>query len=104
MKVFSDSQLPVYQVIGQTLLVHWDAKEVPAPSMGEPRTQWEQNEAVCDVADSYAQLVAKIITSVYDHNAEFAAINDGGEKYQAYQAFRVQAKSLAQGWVDQSGL
>lgn len=104
MKVFSDSQLPVYQVIGQTLLVHWDAKEVPAPSMGEPRTQWEQNEAQCNVADSYGQLVAKIIGSIYDYNAEFASINDGGEKYQAYQAFRVQAKSLAQGWVDQSGL
>jgi len=99
MKVYSDTQLPTYQVIGQSLLIHWDAQQVPAPSFGEPRTQWEQNEAACDVADSYNQLVAKIIGSVYDYNAEFAAINDGGEKYATYQAFRTQAKALANGWI-----
>jgi len=66
----------------------------------EPRTQWEQNEALCNVSDSYGQLVAKIIGSVYDYNAEFAAINDGGEKYAAYQAFRAQAKQLANGWLN----
>lgn len=101
MKVYSSEQLPAYQVSGQELRIHWDAQEVPAPSMDdEPRAQWEQNEALCNVSDSYGQLVAKIIGSVYDHNAEFAAINDGGEKYEAYQAFRTQAKTLAQGWVD----
>lgn len=102
MKVYSSEQLPTYQVSGQELRIHWGAKEVPAPSMDdEPRTQWEQEEALCDVSDSYGQLVAKIIGSVYDYNAEFAAINDGGEKYTAYQAFRTQAKALAQGWIDQ---
>lgn len=101
MKVYSDTKLPTYQVIGQSLLIHWDAQEVPAPSMNdEPRTQWVQNEALCNPADSYGQLVAKIIGSVYDYNAEFAAINDGGEKYAEYQAFRAQAKALAQGWID----
>ncbi len=102
MKVYSDTQLPTYQVIGQSLLIHWDAQEVAAPSIGEPRTQWEQNEAQCNVADSYGQLVSKIIGSVYDYNAEFAAINDGGDKYAAYQAFRAQAKSLANGWLTQA--
>ena len=101
MKVYSDTQLPTYQVIGQSLLIHWDAQQVSAQSIGEPRQQWEQNEAACHVADSYGQLVAKIIGSMYDYNAEFAAINDGGEKYQAYQAFRTQAKSLANGWINQ---
>ena len=101
MKVYSSEQLPVYQVSGQELRIHWDAQEVPAPSMDdEPRTQWEQNEALCHVADGYGQLVAKIIGSVYDYNAEFAAINDGGEKYATYQAFRVQAKALAKGWIN----
>jgi hypothetical protein len=98
MKVFSNTQLPTYEVSGQVLRIHWDAQEVPAPSFDEPRTQWEQNEALCQVSDSYGQLVAKIIGSVYDYNAEFAAINDGGEKYATYQAFRVQAKALAEGW------
>lgn len=100
MKVFSNTQLPTYQVSGQDLRIHWDAQEVPAPSIGEPRMQWEQNEALCQVSDNYGQLVAKIIGSVYDYNAEFAAINDGGEKYTAYQAFRTQAKALAEGWIN----
>lgn len=101
MKVYSSEQLPTYQVSGQELRIHWDAQEVPAPSMDdEPRTQWEQNEALCNVSDSYGQLVSKIIGSVYDYNAEFAVINDGGERYEAYQAFRIQAKALAQGWMD----
>jgi ATP-dependent protease HslVU (ClpYQ) peptidase subunit len=97
MKTYSAEQLPTYQVSGQELRIHWDAKEVP----DESSTQWEQQEALCNVSDSYGQLVATIIGSVYDHNAEFAAINDGGEKYHAYQAFRVQAKALAKGWLDQ---
>jgi hypothetical protein len=100
MKVYSSEQLPTYQVSGQELRIHWDAQEVPAPSMDdEPRTQWEQEEALCGVADNYGQLVSKIIGAVYDQNAEFAAINDGGQKYEAYQAFRVKAKALAKGWA-----
>jgi len=101
MKVYSSEQLPVYQVSGQELRIHWDAQEVSTSGIDdEPRTQWEQNEALCNVSDSYGQLVAKIIGSVYDYNAEFAAINDGGEKYAAYQAFRAQAKQLADGWLN----
>jgi len=103
MKTYSAEQLPTYQVSGQELRIHWDAKEVPAPGMDEPFTQWEQEEALCGVSDSYGQLVAKIIGAVYDHNAEFAAINDGGDKYAAYQAFRTQAKALAQGWAPRTG-
>jgi hypothetical protein len=34
------------------------------------------------------------------YNAEFAAINDNGEEYDAYQAFRTQSKALAQGWAE----
>jgi len=100
MKTYSSEQLPTYQVSGQELRIHWDAKEVPAPGMDELSTQWEQEEALCNVFDNYGQLVAKIIGSVYDYTAEFAAINEGGEKYAAYQAFRAQAKALAQGWID----
>lgn len=102
MKTYSDEQLPTYQVSGQLLLIHWDGQQVPAPSMGEPRMQWEQNEAVCNVSDARRQVISVIIGSVYDYNAEFAAINDGGEKYVAYQAFRVQAKALADGWFAES--
>jgi len=98
MKTYSDEQLPTYQVSGQLLLIHWNAQQVSAPSMGEPRMQWEQNEAVCNLADDRGQIISAIIGSVYSYNAEFAAINDGGDKYAVYQEFRTQAKVLADGW------
>ena len=98
MKTYSAEQLPTYQVSGQELRIHWDAKEVPA---GE-ETQWEQNEALCGVADSRGQIISAIIRSVYSVDAEFAAINnaeDDPAEYAAFQAFRTQAKLLADGWV-----
>jgi hypothetical protein len=99
-KVYSGEQLPTYQVSGQELRIHWDAKEVPAPSMDdEPRMQWEQEEALCRVADGRGALIQLIIAAVYDTGAELAAINNGGDDYAAYQAFRVQAKALADGWL-----
>ena len=102
MKTYSAEQLPTYQVSGQELRIHWDAKEVPAFSMDdEPRTQWEQNEALCGVADSRGQIISAIIRSVYSVDAEFAAINnaeDDPAEYAAFQAFRAEAKRLADGW------
>lgn len=101
MKTYSAEQLPTYQVSGQELRIHWDAKEVPAPG-NEPATQWEQNEALCGVADSRGQIISAIIRSVYSVDAEFAAINnaeDDPAEYAAFQAFRTQAKLLADGWL-----
>ena len=103
MKTYSGEQLPTYQVSGQELRIHWDAKEVPAPSMDdEPRTQWEQNEALCGVADSRGQIISAIIRSVYIIDAEFAAINNAEfdpPEYARFQAFRAQARQLADGWI-----
>jgi hypothetical protein len=103
MKVYSGEQLPRFQVSGQELRVHWDAQEVPAPSMDDtPRTQWEQNEALCAVADTRSQLIEKIIGSVHDTGSEIALINNADAKpdqYAAYQAFRALAKSLADEWL-----
>lgn len=99
MKTYSAEQLPTYQVSGQELRIHWDAKEVTA---GES-TQWEQNEALCNVADSRGQIISAIIRSVYSVDAEFAAINnaeDDPAEYAAFQAFRAQAKVLADGWLN----
>lgn len=104
MKTYSNTQLPTYQTSGQELRIHWNAQQVPVAGINNTGAlQWEQNEAVCGVNDSYDQIVAKIINSVYDYNAEFAVINDGGEKYDVYQAFRAQAKTLARDWIAQRG-
>lgn len=103
MKVYSDSQPQTYQVIGQTLYIRWDAQEVPAPSMGEPRTQWAANEASVDSSAGRSAIIEAIISSKYSTGAEIATINNQTEdpnSYLTYQAFRAQAKTLADGWLN----
>lgn len=100
MKVYSGEQLPTYQVSGQELRIHWDAKETA--SEGIKGSQWEQNEVLCGVADSRGQIISAIIRSVYSIDAEFAAINNAEfdpPEYARFQAFRAQARQLADGWI-----
>ena len=104
MKVNASNQLPVYQVIGQKLLIHWDEQIIQKESMtGEIETMYEYNEAGAFVYDTRADLIEKIIGSVYNTGAEIATINNKDSKpdeYAAYQAFREQAKALADGWLN----
>lgn len=105
MKVQSNEQLPAYQVSGQELRIHWDAQEITADGMDGPVTYWEQSEALCGVADSRGQIISAIIRSVYSIDDELATINNQANKpdeYAAYQAFRAQAKQLADGWINRS--
>lgn len=101
MKTYADTQQQVYEVIGQTLLIHWNMQEVPTQ---EGRTQWQANEAVCHVSDGRSAIIEKIIGSVYTTGSEIATINNQASDpvaYADYQAFRAQAKQLADGWVNQ---
>lgn len=103
MKVYSIEQPEVYAVSGQELRIHWNIKEVVAPGMDEPQTQWEADEALCFVYDTRAQIIEKIIGSAMDTGAEIAKINNketNPEEYAAYQAFRAEAKALADGWLN----
>jgi hypothetical protein len=103
MKTYSSEQLPTYQVSGQELRIHWDAKEVPVFGMDEPQTQWEQQEALCNVSDSRASLIEKIMATKYPtYGAEVAALCNGGDDAAQHEAFRAQAKSLADGWINRS--
>jgi hypothetical protein len=101
-KVFSNQQLPVYQVIGQTLRVHWDFEEqsILRPDETEEAI-FACKEAICDKSDDRNTLIEKIMASEYTTGAELAAINNGGEDYETYQAFRQHAKDLANGWIAQ---
>jgi len=104
MKVYSDTQLDTYQVIGKTLRVHWNAEEITREGMDGPETTWEANEAICSVNDDRSALIEKIIGSIYSVGAEIATINNAEndpEAYAEYQAFRVQAKALADGWLSE---
>jgi hypothetical protein len=66
------------------------------------RVAYEYTTAVSLTTASRAQLISDIINSKYSVGAEFAAINnavDNPEEYATYQAFRAQAKQLADGWI-----
>jgi hypothetical protein len=105
MKVYFDQEPSVYDKSGLELRIRWGIRQVSAPSMDdEPRTQWECNEALCSIYDNRAQLIEKIIGAVHDTGAEIALINNRDTKpddYAAYQAFRAEAKTLADGWLNQ---
>jgi hypothetical protein len=103
MKVYSGEQPEVYVVSGQELRIHWDVKEVTKEGIDGPETQWQAEEAVCDKADDRSSLISKIIGAVYTTADEIATINNKDtkpEQYAEYQAFRAQAKELADGWLN----
>ena len=100
MKVSSSSSLPTYQVLGNKLLIHWNEEVVESESMdGEPTTFYQYNEASAFVYDTRELLIEKIIGSVYTVGAEIAAIRNGGQAADDHHALRVQAKQLADGWL-----
>jgi hypothetical protein len=104
MKAYFNEQPDVYAVSGNELRIRWNIQEVPAPSIDDtPATQWEANEALCSAFDNRNQIIEKIIGSVMDTGAEIAMINNRDTRaaeYAEYQAFRAEAKALADGWVN----
>jgi hypothetical protein len=103
MKVSAGRPIDVYEPSGSELRIHWNIIEkTREESDGTTTTYWEADEALCDVAADRATLIETIIGAEYSMGREFAAINnreDDPEAYAAYQAFRAQAKVLADGWL-----
>src|SRR6056297_1351852 len=98
MRVNSNDKLPENQVIGPTLRIHWDYQEVPATE--EVPAGWSCDEAAVPKTASRGQIIEAIIATKYPTSGtELAAINNGGQEYDDYQAFRAMAKSLANGWM-----
>jgi hypothetical protein len=94
MKTQAGYEFQTYEVSGPELRIHWDIQEVEGG--------WEAQEALCNRYDTRDVLIEKIIGAVYSPSAEIATINnkeDKPEKYAEYQAFRTQAKALADGWI-----
>jgi len=99
MKVQSTDKPDVYAVSGRELRIHWGIRQVTREGMEGPETYWEAYEALARPTDAYPVLVESIIRSQYTTSQELAAINSGGERYQAFLDFRQQAKALARGWL-----
>ena len=105
MKTYSDVEPQVFDVSGSELRIHWGIQQVEIPGAdGETKIVWECNEALCNTYDDRSLLIEKIIGAVYSPSAEIATINnqqDKPESYAEYQAFRLRAKALADGWLAQ---
>lgn len=99
MLTYSTAPLPTYDISGRDLRIHFGATEVVVGDT--PMVQ--QYEALCDIASDYGTLVTAIIRAKHTLDDEFAIINNGGDQYEAYQAFRAEAKALAQGYIAERG-
>ena len=56
--VYSDHRLPIYQVLGEKLRVHWNYEETEREDMeGAPATSWACSEVVFNVSVARAEFV-----------------------------------------------
>jgi len=102
MKTQAGYGIQPYEVSGHEVRIHWNIEQKTRQDMQGDIVYWEANEAVCNINDSRSSLIEKIIASVYSVSSEIATINNQVNKpqeYAEYQAFRVQAKALADGWI-----
>ena len=99
----TDNTLPTYQTFGTKLHINFDEQEIVVKDMdGNERIAYQYTTAESLCAASRSDLINDIIKSKYTTADEFAAINNAQadpEEYAEYQAFRAQAKQLADGWV-----
>lgn len=99
----SDNTLPTYQQFGERLRINFDEEQIEMQSMDdEPRTAYQYTTAESLCAATRAQLISDIIASKYTIVDEIATINNAERKpdeYAEYQAFRAQAKQLADDWL-----
>lgn len=104
MKVFAGRPLDTYEASGAELRIHWNIRELErVESDGTVTTYWEADEALCEAAADRSTLIEAIIGAEYSTGREFAVINsrdEDPEAYASYQAFRQQAKALADGWLN----
>ena len=104
MKTESSYQFQVYEISEQELRIHWNIEQkTKKDDEGNITIYWQANEALCNKLDDRSTLIQKIIGSVYKVADEIATINNAEikpEQYTEYQAFRTQAKALADGWVN----
>jgi hypothetical protein len=88
-----------YQPSGGILQIYWDEQEKHRETDEGTETYYEYRICTVPVTGNRGQIIEAIMATEYTTGAEFAAINNGGEQYEAYQAFRATAKALADGWL-----
>jgi hypothetical protein len=98
--VKSDTRPEEVQFLQGKKLINFDIKEVEVKDemKGEPRVGFEYNQVAVNVSATRADIIEAIISVKYSAGAEIALTNDRAEKadeYAEYQAYRVEAKVIA---------
>jgi hypothetical protein len=103
MKATSYTKLNTYEVDGNDLAIYWNEQE-HAPKENETEVYWTYEHCQAFASDSRSVLIEKIMATRYaTYGAEIAAIRNGGQSADDHSAFRVQAKALADGWLNRDG-
>lgn len=92
MKTQSDRQLESYERIGQYFLIHFN-EEVGEGDEGQPTYTYDT--AKVPLLATRDERIEALIATRYTIQQEFAAINNGGGRYDDYLAFRAQCKEVA---------
>jgi len=101
--VKSDTRPEEVQFLQGKKLINFDIKEVEVNEIkdeleGETRIGFEYNQVAVNVSATRADIIEAIISVKYSAGAEIALTNDRAEKadeYAEYQAYRVEAKVIA---------
>ena len=99
MRITSYTQLDTYEAQGPYLNIYWD-EQAHDPKEDETEPYWTYEMCRAFTRESYGDLVVRLIRHKYSVDDEFAAINEGGERYADLLAWRVGAKALAKGWTE----
>lgn len=101
MKSYSAEQQETYVVSGQWLYINFNSVEITKDQDGVVEVSWECDQAAVPLASNRASIIEAVIACSYSTpGAELAAIINGGEDAAAHEACRVQAKALADGWLN----
>jgi hypothetical protein len=87
--------MPAYEVSGSEVTIFWDEQT----EQREDKTVYSYAYCVVSVYDDRAAIIEKIMATQYTTGAEIAALSNGGESAAAHEAFRTEAKALADGWL-----
>jgi hypothetical protein len=97
MKVTSYTQLNTYEVDGNDMAIYWN-EQAHEPKEGETESYWTYDHCQAFASDTRNVLIEKIMATKYPtYGSEVAALSNGGESAATHQAFREQAKALANG-------
>jgi hypothetical protein len=94
MKCTSQEQKLTYEITGPDLFIFWDEEQIQR----EDETLWQYSYLQTRSNVTRNELIEQLMAHRYNTGAELAAINNGGEDYAEYLAYRTRCKELADGF------